>query len=42
MDHGLTQAQASEVITPLAFYAGWPYAVSAIPIAKVVFEKRSQ
>jgi 4-carboxymuconolactone decarboxylase len=40
MDYGLTQAQAVEVITHLAFYAGWPYAVSAVPVAKEVFEKR--
>jgi 4-carboxymuconolactone decarboxylase len=40
MDNGLTQAQASEVITHLAFYAGWPYAVSAVAVAKDVFEKR--
>ena len=24
MDNGLTKAQASEVLTQLAFYAGWP------------------
>lgn len=28
MDNGLTKAQASEVLTHLAFYAGWPNAVS--------------
>ena len=42
MDHGLTQAQAGEVITHLAFYAGWPNAFSAMPVAKDVFEKRPQ
>lgn len=41
MDNGLTQAQASEVITHLAFYAGWPNAFSSIPIMKDVFEKRA-
>jgi 4-carboxymuconolactone decarboxylase len=41
MDNGLTQAQAAEVITHLAFYAGWPNAFSALPVAKAVFEKRS-
>jgi 4-carboxymuconolactone decarboxylase len=41
MDNGLTQTQASEVITHLAFYAGWPNAMSAVPVAKDVFEKRS-
>ena len=40
MDNGLTQAQAGEVITHLAFYAGWPHAFSALPVAKDVFEKR--
>ena len=40
MDGGLTQAQAAEVITHLAFYAGWPNAFSALPVAKDVFEKR--
>jgi 4-carboxymuconolactone decarboxylase len=40
MDVGLTQAQAAEVIAHLAFYAGWPYAFSALPVAKEVFDKR--
>jgi 4-carboxymuconolactone decarboxylase len=40
MDNGLTQAQAGEAITHLAFYAGWPNAFSALPVAKEVFEKR--
>jgi 4-carboxymuconolactone decarboxylase len=40
MDNGLTQTQAAEVITHLAFYAGWPNAFSALPAAKEVFEKR--
>ncbi|MDB5824341.1 MAG: hypothetical protein JWR21_3045 [Herminiimonas sp.] len=42
MDNGLTQAQASEVLTHLAFYAGWPNAFSSVPIMKDVFEKRSR
>lgn len=40
MDNGLTQAQAAEVITHLAFYVGWPNAFSALPVAKDVFDKR--
>jgi 4-carboxymuconolactone decarboxylase len=40
MDNGLTQAQAAEVITHLAFYVGWPNVFSALPAAKEVFEKR--
>jgi 4-carboxymuconolactone decarboxylase len=40
MDNGLTPEQAAEVVTHLAFYAGWPNAFSALPVAKEVFEKR--
>jgi 4-carboxymuconolactone decarboxylase len=40
MDNGLTQEQAAEVLTHLAFYAGWPNVFSALPVAKDVFEKR--
>jgi len=40
MENGLTQPEASEVFTQLAFYAGWPSVFSALPIAKEVFEKR--
>jgi 4-carboxymuconolactone decarboxylase len=40
MDNGLTQTEAAEVITHLAFYAGWPNAFSALPVAKDIFEKR--
>jgi 4-carboxymuconolactone decarboxylase len=42
MDNGLTQAQAAEVLTHLAFYAGWPNVFSALPVAKDVFEKRGK
>jgi 4-carboxymuconolactone decarboxylase len=42
MDNGLTQTQAAEAITHLAFYVGWPNAMSALPVAKEVFEKRAQ
>jgi 4-carboxymuconolactone decarboxylase len=40
MDNGLTKTQASEVLTHLAFYAGWPNVFSALPVAKGVFEQR--
>jgi 4-carboxymuconolactone decarboxylase len=40
MDNGLTQEQAGEVVTHLAFYAGWPNAFSALPVVKDVFERR--
>jgi 4-carboxymuconolactone decarboxylase len=42
MDNGLTQAEASEVISHLAFYAGWPNAFSAVPVAKSVFDQRAK
>jgi 4-carboxymuconolactone decarboxylase len=40
MDNGLMQTEASEAITQLAFYVGWPNVFSAMPVAKDVFEKR--
>lgn len=39
-DNGVTQAELVETITQLAFYAGWPNAITAISVAKEVFEKR--
>ena len=42
MDSGLTKEQAGEVVTHLAFYAGWPNAFSALPVVKDVFEKRQK
>jgi 4-carboxymuconolactone decarboxylase len=40
MDNGLTQKQAAEVLTQLAFYAGWPNVFSAMPVFKDVFAGR--
>lgn len=40
MDNGLTNSEASEVVTHVAFYAGWPRAMSAVPVLKRVFETR--
>lgn len=37
--NGVTLAEIVETITQMAFYAGWPNAVSAIAVAKEVFEK---
>ena len=42
MDNGLTKEQAGEVVTHLAFYAGWPNAFSALPVVKDVIEKRTE
>nr|WP_322093539.1 carboxymuconolactone decarboxylase family protein [Paraburkholderia bannensis] len=41
MDNGLSQPEAAEALTQLAFYAGWPMAFSAMPVFKDVFEKRA-
>ncbi len=40
MDNGLAKSQASEVLTHLAFYAGWPNVFSALPVVKGVFDSR--
>lgn len=37
LDNGLTQEQASEAMTQMAFYAGWPSVFSALPAVKQVF-----
>lgn len=39
LQNGLKKEELIEVITHLAFYAGWPNAMSAITIAKEVFSK---
>ena len=41
MDNGLTKEQAGEVVTHLAFYARWPNAFSALPVATDANEKRA-
>jgi 4-carboxymuconolactone decarboxylase len=40
MDNGLTQVEAGEVLSHLAFYVGWPSVFSALPVVKDVLEKR--
>jgi 4-carboxymuconolactone decarboxylase len=39
-DNGVTEEELIETITHLAFYSGWPNAVTAIGVAKEVFEKK--
>ncbi|MDM0045875.1 carboxymuconolactone decarboxylase family protein [Variovorax dokdonensis] len=39
-DNGVTQDEVVETITHLAFYAGWPSSVTAISVAKDVFQKK--
>ncbi|MGA8120677.1 carboxymuconolactone decarboxylase family protein [Rouxiella badensis] len=42
LDNGLTQVQASEVLTHLAFYAGWPNIFSSLTVFKEVFANRKK
>jgi 4-carboxymuconolactone decarboxylase len=39
-DNGVTQDEIVESITHLAFYAGWPSAITAVTVAKEVFEAK--
>ena len=41
LDNGLTQEELVEAITHLAFYSGWPTAISAITMARGVFESEA-
>ena len=40
LNNGLSKTELSEVITHLAFYAGWPAAMTAALVAKDVFAKK--
>jgi len=37
-DNGLSESELIEAITHLAFYAGWPKTMSAISVAREVFQ----
>lgn len=39
VENGLTKEELVEVITQMAFYAGWPNAVTAIAVAREVFQQ---
>ncbi|HET8575571.1 MAG TPA: carboxymuconolactone decarboxylase family protein [Methylomirabilota bacterium] len=39
--NGVTREEIGELITHLAFYAGWPSAMSAARVAKQVFEEKT-
>jgi 4-carboxymuconolactone decarboxylase len=39
-ENGVTQEELIETITHMAFYAGWPNAITAITVAREVFEKK--
>jgi 4-carboxymuconolactone decarboxylase len=38
--NGVTETEIVELITHMAFYAGWPNAVTAVGIAREVFQKK--
>ena len=38
--NGVTREEISELVTHLAFYAGWPCAMSAAKVVKQVFEAK--
>lgn len=38
--NGLTEEELVEAITHLAFYSGWPNAVTAVSVAREVFAKK--
>lgn len=40
LDNGLSKEEIAEIITQMAFYAGWPTAVNAANVAKQVFVER--
>ena len=40
LDNGVTREEIGEVITHVAFYAGWPTAANAVQIAKQVFDEK--
>ena len=42
LDNGVTQEEVAEVLTHLAFYAGWPAAMSGAQVATEVFEARQK
>ena len=39
LDNGVTKDELIELITHLAFYSGWPASMSAVMIAKDVFQE---
>ena len=39
LENGVTKDEIVEAVTQIAFYAGWPPAMTALPILKKVFEK---
>lgn len=42
LKNGVTENELSETITQMAFYAGWPSAVSAVAVAREAFPKKAE
>ena len=42
LGNGVTRIEISEIITHMAFYSGWPTAMTAALVAKEVFEKEQE
>jgi 4-carboxymuconolactone decarboxylase len=42
LENGLTKDEIIEAITQLAFYAGWPPAMTALPLARKAFEQATE
>jgi len=40
--NGVTETEIVEAITQLAFYAGWPNAITAVGVAREVFHPKSE
>ncbi|MGX7000100.1 carboxymuconolactone decarboxylase family protein [Caballeronia sp. KNU42] len=40
LNNGVTRDELIELITHLAFYSGWPTAMTALPIARQAFDNR--
>ena len=40
LDNGVTKEEIGEIITQMAFYAGWPTAANAVRVAKEVYDAR--
>ncbi len=39
LDNGVTKEEIGEIITHMAFYAGWPTAANAVQVAQDVFKE---
>lgn len=42
MDNGLSAAEAGEALAHLAYYAGWPRAMSAVASLRIVLDQRAE